>query len=101
MAYALDTDSFLNAFYRMVRCYPTMAVLRSSKELRDFARELEQEKITKSTANQGVKWQFNPPLPPHFGGAHEAMIKAAKRAVYAILGNADIKYEELPERKHC
>ena len=32
---------------------------------------------------------------PHFGSAREIMIKGAKRAVYAILGNADITDEEL------
>ncbi|XP_070581780.1 uncharacterized protein [Ptychodera flava] len=31
----------------------------------------------------------------HFGGVHESMIKAAKRAIYAILKNADITDEEL------
>jgi hypothetical protein len=34
-------------------------------------------------------------IAPHFGGVFERMIKAAKRAIYAILGNADVKDEEL------
>ena len=38
---------------------------------------------------------FNPPLVPHFSGSHEIMIKAAKKAIYAILGSADITDEEL------
>ena len=33
---------------------------------------------------------FNPPSAPHFGGVYETMIKAAKRTIFAILGNADI-----------
>ena len=104
MAYALDTDSFLNAFYRMVnrRGLPKEMLsdnggnfVGANKELCDLVKELDQEKITKLTANQGVNWKFNPPLAPHFGGVHETMIKAAKRAIHAILGNADITDEEL------
>ena len=36
-----------------------------------------------------------PSLAPHFGGVPETMIKAAKRARYAILGNASVTDEEL------
>jgi len=36
---------------------------------------------------------FQPP--PHFGGVHETMIKAAKKALYGILGNVDETDEEL------
>ena len=104
MAYALDTDSFLNAFYRMAnrRGLPKEMLsdnggnfVGANKELCDLIKELDQEKITKSTANQGINWTFNPPLAPHFGGVHETMIKAAKRGIHAILGNADITDEEL------
>ena len=35
------------------------------------------------------------PLAPRFGGVHETMIRAAKRAVNAVLGNADVTDEEL------
>ena len=52
-----------------------------NKELSDLVKELDQRKIAKSTANQGIKWKFNPPHAPQFGGAHEIMIKGAKRAV--------------------
>lgn len=34
-------------------------------------------------------------MAPPFGGIHESMIKSAKRAIYAILENADINDEEL------
>lgn len=60
-----------------------------------MVKELDQDKIAKSTANQGVKWKFNHPYVPHFGGAYEIMIKGANRAAYAILGNTDITDEEL------
>ena len=56
---------------------------------------MDTNKIQDQTASKGVKWCFNPPLAPHFGGVHEAMIKAAKKAICAILSNADINDEEL------
>lgn len=41
------------------------------------------------------KWNYNPPWSPHFGEAHHTMVKAAKRANYSILGNAEVTDEEL------
>ena len=64
LAYALDTDSFLNAFYRMVnrRGLPREMLsdnrenfVGGNKELSDLVKERDQEKIAKSTANQGIK----------------------------------------------
>lgn len=56
---------------------------------------LDREKIQENTISYGVKWHFNPPLTPHFSGVHIVMIKAAKKAIYAILNSADIVDEEL------
>ena len=69
--------------------------MAAERELRELVAVLDREKIAQSTANKGVIWHFNPPHAPHFGGVHETMIKAAKRAVNAVLGNADVTDEEL------
>ncbi|XP_067667338.1 uncharacterized protein [Haliotis asinina] len=104
MAYCLDSDSFLNAFYRMVnrRGLPSVVVSDNGtnftgavKELKLLVDQLDRNHIQSSLANRGVVWKFNPPYAPHFGGSFEAMIKASKRAIYAILGNSDITDEEL------
>lgn len=104
VAFGLDTDSFLNAFYRMVcrRGLPTEVIsnkgtnfVGGNNELTELVGLLDHTKIQQSTANLGVKWHFNPPLAPHFGGVHEIMIKAAKRAIYAVIGSADVTDEEL------
>lgn len=104
LAFGLDTDAFLNAFYRMVnrRGLPHEVVLDNGgnfvgaeKELRELAKNLNEDKIQRSVANKGIRWHFNPPLAPHFRGVHDIMIKAAKRAIFAILGSADVNDEEL------
>ena len=67
----------------------------SDKELKALLLQLDKDKIKESTSNKGIVWHFTPPLAPHFGGVHETMIKSAKKALNAILGNADITDEEL------
>jgi len=104
ITYGLDTDSFLNAFYRMTSRRGLPEEMYSDNgtnfkgaynELKALAEHLDTYKIAEAAAHKGVKWHFNPPLAPHFGGIHETMIKSAKRAINAILGNADVNDEEL------
>ena len=104
VAFGLDTSSFLNAFYRMVNRRGLPAEIYSDnatnfkaadKELKALLLQLDEDKIKESTSNKGIVWHFTPPLAPHFGGVHESMIKSAKKALNAILGNADITDEEL------
>ena len=103
MAYGLDTNSFLRCLTRMARDwgYPQEIVSDCStnfigavQELQELVNQLDKKEIQERIVDQGIKWKFNPPLAPHFGGAHKIMIKAAKKAIYAILNNADINNEE-------
>ena len=98
VAYSLDTNFFLNVFFRMVsrRGLPTDVLSDNGTNFIGAKNELEQlaaldrENIQENTASYGVKWHFNPPLVPHFSGGHEVMIRAAKKAIYAILSCADV-----------
>ena len=45
--------------------------------------------------NLRLKLRFNPPGASHFGGFFEALVKSAKRAMKAVIGNAEITDEEL------
>ena len=103
MAYGLDTDVFLNAFYRMASRRGLPEGIFSDNgtnfkgadaELKSLVRELDENKMNQSIANKGVVWHFNPPLVPHFGGAHETMIKSMEKAIQVILGKADITVKE-------
>ena len=94
MAYGLDTNSFLNAFFRMAdrRGVPQEMLsdnagnfTAADKELKELCSQFDKKRLKKCFANNNVKWSFIPPTAPHFGGVHEAMIKSAKKAIKAIL----------------
>ena len=104
MATSLETDAFLNTFVRMTarRGWPTKVLsdngsnfVGTKKEIKELVGELDHDQVQHMTSNQGVNWYWNPPSAPHFGGVFEAMIKPSKRAIYAILKDADITDEEL------
>ena len=66
------------------------------KEIRRKVQEFDQEKIVNTTTqHKPIEWKFNPPAGPHFGGVFESLIKSAKKALRAILGDAEITDEEL------
>ena len=104
MACGLDTDTFLNAFARFTnrRGVPKEVIsdrgtnfLGAVGEFKKLASQLDRQHLQNKTAETGVKWRFNPPATPHFGGAHEVMVKAAKKAIYAVVGDRDVTDEEL------
>ena len=67
----------------------------ADRELKSLILQLDETRIQESVANKSIKWTFNPPIAPHFGGVHETLINSTKKAISAILGNADINDEEL------
>ena len=88
MAYGLDVDSFLNALNRMInrRGVPEEIIsdngtnfVAANKELCELI--CKDQKFQANTTSKGIKWTFNPPYAPHFGGVFEIMIESAKRAI--------------------
>ena len=70
--------------------------VEGEKEMCEKVQELDQEKIVKTTTqHQLIEWKFNPPGAPYFRGVFERMVKSAKKALRATLGNAEITDEEL------
>ena len=68
----------------------------AERELRELVEALDKEKIMQQTTKfHPVEWDFNPLHAPHFGGVFEALVKSAKKAIRAILGDADVWDKEL------
>ena len=105
MAYGLNVDSFINAFYGLpeeVLLDNGRNFVAADKELREMTSKIMKDLkliILSKLTNKGVKWNFNPSYAPYFGGVIECMIKAAKRAIndkiMAILSKANVIHEEL------
>ena len=64
-------------------------------ELKKLASQFDRRHLQSKTAELGLTWRFNPRGAPHFEGAHEVMVKAAKKAVYVVVGERDVNDEEL------
>ena len=86
LAFSLDTDSFLNANFRMASHRGLTKDVVSdngtnfvgeSNELKELE-ALDKKKI-QDTTSYGVNWHFNPPLAPHFSGVPEIMIRLQRR----------------------
>ncbi|XP_067022918.1 uncharacterized protein [Acropora muricata] len=104
MAWGLNTDTFLNAFTRFTsrRRVPKEVIsdrgtnfVGAVGELKKLVSQLDRQQLLNKTAELGVTWRFNPPGAPHFGGVHEVLVKAAKKAIYAVVGDRDLTDEEL------
>ena len=104
LAYGLDTDSFLRALDRFVarRGVPDdmwsdngTNFVGADREIRQLRNSLDEQEVKKHASKKGMKWHFNPPGAPHFGGAFEALVKLVKRTLYRTLANASLSDEEL------
>ena len=56
-------------------------------ELKELVGQLDRQQFQSKTVELGETWRFNPPAAPHFGGAHEVMVQADKKSIYAVVGH--------------
>ncbi|XP_055600806.1 uncharacterized protein LOC129749761 [Uranotaenia lowii] len=52
------------------------------------------EKLYKECGNDGIKWHFNPPSAPHFGGLWEAAVRSAKKHILRVIGENPVSSED-------
>ncbi|XP_063919435.1 uncharacterized protein LOC135134639 [Zophobas morio] len=70
-----------------------LGAARHLREVSQFLRSHSSE-ITSSLTSLEIKWHFNPPAAPNFGGLWEAAIKSAKSLLYRSIGTSLLTFEE-------
>ena len=104
LAYSLSTDSFISCISRFEARRGTPSdyysdngtnIVGAVSELDECLRNLDMLKIQETLAIRKVKWHFNPPAAPHFGGAWERLVGSAKRALGSVLHNQSLTDEVL------
>lgn len=100
---SIDTDSFLMALRRFVsrRGKPHELLSDQGTNFKSGQRELKeayaamQPSLQSLLAKQQIKFLFNPPGAPHFGGTWEREIRSLKSALHVTLGSQSVTEETL------
>ena len=94
LADSLETDDFILVLRNFIGRRGHSAEIHSDNgtnfveanhELRDCLAKLKQDTVKNYLAPRGIKWHFNPPLAPHFGGAWERLVRSVKTALKATV----------------
>lgn len=97
---SLSTDAFLQGLRRFIARRGRCSVIYTDQgtNFRGTARALQSldwEAIQANCAAQQIKWNFNPPSAPWYGGWWERLIRVLKDLLKRNLGKASLNYEEM------
>lgn len=100
---SLDTDRFLLALQRFIarRGRPHELISDQGTNFRGGERELREAyaqlapTLQEKLAQQQIKFSFNPPHAPHFGGTWEREVRSIKNALRVTLGTQVVTEEVL------
>jgi len=104
LVYSLDTDGFLLALSRFSkrRGVPQEMIsdngsnfVAADQQLKAAVQSLDNSRLSAELTARNIKWRFNPPRAPHFGGVFETVVKSMKRVLQTVLYRADLSDEEL------
>ena len=95
LAASLSSDDFLLLLRRFIALYGKPKRMYSDngtnfvgaeRELREAVEALHQsDQLHQLAKMEAIEWHFQPARTPHFGGAHESLVRSTKRAMYAAL----------------
>ena len=104
LADSLDTTSCLDAVHRFIarRGQPKTNIsdngtnfVGAARKFKDCFAELQTDEITVKWSESGIKWSFNPPAAPHFGGVWDKLVRSSKKALFNVLGKQSLKEDRL------
>jgi len=94
---SLSTESFLQTFRRFVAHMGRPAIIYSDNGTNFMGtdrafRQLDWEKIIKTSAIERINWRFNPPTAAWWGGWWERLIRLLKQLLNTLrMGDADLR----------
>ena len=100
----LDTDSCLNAIMGFVaRSGEPITIssdngtnfLGAKREFSEYVAAWNEERIEEHLVQRGIRWKFNSPAAPHYGGVWERLVRSCKKAMYAVLGTRSVTEDVL------
>ena len=98
------TDEFLHTLRRFasVRGWPRKFVsdkgtnlVGASNELKEMVGKVDWDKVGSQSLQKETEWIFSPADAPWYNGAAEALVKSAKRALNAAIGETILRFSEL------
>lgn len=92
----LSSDTFIAALKRFVSRRGRCSDIHSDCGTNFVGANRELNSLLKTAAEgQGIRWHFNPPSSPHFGGLWESGVKSVKTHMARVIGGQILTYEEL------
>ena len=103
LAKSLSTEDFLLVLRRFLSFYSKPESIHSDngtnfvgaeKELVAPVGQLNQDPVlAEALKRSAIKWKFQPPSAPHFGGAHESLVRVTKLSLYRMLKKENKKLQ--------
>ena len=99
----LTPTAFINCFFRFISRRPGVQFMFSDcgtnftsaeKELRDSIRDWNKD-IDLHLRIKGIRWSFNPPAAPHWGGVWERIVRSVKRILSSICSSTSTPTDDV------
>ena len=101
---SLETDAFISCLMRFISRRGRPHTILSDngtnfvgavRELKCLVQAWDTTKIADTLAQDSIRWKFNPPSAPHFGGSWERLVRSCKKAMVSVLGGRRLTDEVL------